>query len=69
MSGEFQRIMLGVTALLIVFTGASFGNVVTAIGAGIKVNVDAIAGISTAWLVGAIVVGVYVSTLGEESAT
>jgi hypothetical protein len=64
--GEFQQIMLGATVLLIVFTGASFGNVVTAIGTRAAVDSNAIAAISGAWLVGAIILGMYVSTLGED---
>ena len=40
--GEFKQIMLAVAVLLVLLSGASFANVVTAISTGATVNTDAI---------------------------
>jgi hypothetical protein len=67
--GEFKQIMLGVAVLLVLLSGATFANVVTAISTGANVNSDAVVYFSATWLAGAILLGVYGSTAGEEVGT
>jgi hypothetical protein len=67
--GEFRRLMLAVTIFLVILTASTFANVVTAISTGAGVSTSAVVYFSGAWLLGAIVLGVYGSTAVEEAGT
>jgi len=65
--GEFKQVMLAITVVLVLLSGATFANVVTALSSGTHMNTDAVVYFSAAWLAGAILLGVYGSTAGEEA--